>query len=143
MIVGRYDWEEADLDAKLAAREGQTLRVYSQEMLLAAMATANDPFESAGESALRAFAVVHEALTCLMRSSLMWPRTDVGYQGGEFDPAEWVGPGTESPLHKLDYNVGRTSPLRKLCTGPRQSQRFDQKRDYGTIRASIRAPKAA
>ena len=37
MIVGRDDWSAEELEAQIEAREGQELRVYSQEMILLAI----------------------------------------------------------------------------------------------------------
>src|SRR5215217_1612820 len=44
LVVGRDEWDERELDDLLEARAGQTLKVYSQEMLLTFWASGRDPF---------------------------------------------------------------------------------------------------
>jgi hypothetical protein len=107
MIVGREAWTEQELEEQIAAREGETLRVYSQEMFLAAMATSRDPFD-ADREVLMMFGKGHPALEYLMKSEINWPDFE-----GDGEPLEWTFEETaeESPLHKMGYVVGITNGL--------------------------------
>jgi len=52
MVVGRDEWGVDDLEHQIRARGKGILRVYSQEMLLAALSTGDDPFGSASHDVL-------------------------------------------------------------------------------------------
>jgi hypothetical protein len=73
MVVGRQEWSEEALERQLEAREGSTLRAYSQEMFIVAMAAWRDPFDSASEKTILAFGRGHPALEYLRDSALEWP----------------------------------------------------------------------
>ena len=110
-MVGRVGWSQEDLLAQIEMRQGQTLRVYSQEMLLAALITGRDPLDCDDAEVLDSFKRGHPALEFLAESELEWPSfsaTDTS----EFDDLgdESLGV-TESPLHRLEYKVGETSWL--------------------------------
>lgn len=45
LVVGREDWREDDLNELLEQRAGRILKVYSQEMVLAYLASGRDQFD--------------------------------------------------------------------------------------------------
>jgi predicted nucleic acid-binding Zn-ribbon protein len=109
MVVGRQEWSEEALERQLEAREGTTLRVYSQEMFIAAMAAWRDPFDTANEKTILAFGRGHPALEYLRDSALEWPGTQPSFDHlGEFTGD---GSSQESPLHSMGYVVGITYGL--------------------------------
>lgn len=111
LIVGRENWSKADLLAQIEARQGDVLRIYSQEMFIAKLITGRDPFDAEDENLLLAFANGHPALSFLMTLSDPWP---VICEGDRYSIEE-VGRGDygvdETPLHLLGYHVGATSDL--------------------------------
>jgi hypothetical protein len=74
-------------------------------MFMGALATRDDPFESADNKTLLAFADGHPALEYLISSGFEWPivlaRNGVG-------PLEDPPEVTESPIHVLGYRVGKS-----------------------------------
>lgn len=108
LIVGREDWTEEGLEEQIEAREGDTLKVYSQEMAVIAIATGNDPFD-ADEDLLLEFGQDHPALQFLMNNEFAWPGWQPRGGGGIIiDSAEWR---RGSPLTAMGYHVGVTSEL--------------------------------
>ena len=110
MVVGREDWLIDELEEQIAARKDRELRVYSQEMFVAALATRDDPFDSADRKTLLAFAEGHDALTYLIEAGFEWPfitwrplQTIGQFAGKKF--------ADESPVHKLGYVVGKVAGL--------------------------------
>jgi len=111
IIVGRKGWSKSELIAQIESREGDPLRIYSQEMFFAKLVTGKDPFDTENEELLSAFAEDHPALQFLMSLPEPWPSVTVDepeyiteVDGGDFGV-------TESPLHILGYRVGATSEL--------------------------------
>ena len=110
LVVGRNNWSEDDLVAQIEARQGQTLRIYSQEMWFAAMASGRDPFDADDPELLQAFANGHEALEFLIGLEVPWPNLS-DLQPDEVNPVEVSELGVlASPMHMMDYRVGKTSP---------------------------------
>lgn len=111
VVVGRVGWSKENLLAQIDMRQGQTLRVYSQEMLLAALITGRDPLDCEDAEVLDSFKRGHSALEFLAESELEWPSfsesdtSEIDEIGGES-----LGV-TESPLHALGYKVGESSWL--------------------------------
>lgn len=109
IIVGRKGWSKNSLIAQIDAREGEPLRIYSQEMFIAKLITGRDPFDAGDRALLESFAAGHPALEFLMDRPLPWPTVCEGegltvilVDGEEYGVSE-------SPLHKLGYRVGATS----------------------------------
>jgi hypothetical protein len=109
MVVGRENWFVDDLEAQIRARGEDGLRVYSQEMLLAALATSDDPFDSATPKTLKQFADGHPALECLIESGFKWP--EVIASGGLVNFDEPGGFADQSPINALGYVVGKVKGL--------------------------------
>lgn len=110
MVVGREEWLVDDLEEQIAARKSLGLKVFSQEMLIGALATRDDPFESADKKTLLGFAEGHGALEYLIEAGFEWPfitwrplQTAGQFAGEKF--------AKESPLHKLGYVVGKVNGL--------------------------------
>lgn len=111
IVVGRVGWSKEDLLAQILMREGQSLRVYSQEMLLAALITGRDPLDAEAVEVLEVLRQGHPALEFLSQSGLDWPSVSVADTSRiESLGRESLGV-TESPLHALGYKVGETSLL--------------------------------
>ena len=110
LVVGRNNWNEDDLIAQIAARQGQTLRIYSQEMWFAAMATGRDPFDADDPNLLQAFANGHKALEFLIGQEMPWPNVLDQPLGDVTDPDVGELGVVESPMHLMNYRVGKTSP---------------------------------
>ena len=111
IIVGRKGWSKSELIAQIESREGEPLRIYSQEMFFAKLVTGKDPFDTGDDELLSAFAEDHPALQFLMSLPEPWPCVTTNepeyiteVDGGDFGV-------TESPLHILGYRVGTTSDL--------------------------------
>jgi len=111
VVVGREGWSKEDLVSQIEMRQGSTLRVYSQEMLLAAFMTARDPLDCADAAVLDDFKRGHPALEFLAGSDLEWPSVSP-VDTSQIDEIGQESLGvTESPLHLLGYRVGETSSL--------------------------------
>lgn len=104
IIIGRSGWNPEEIDALVEEREGESIRIVSQELFLAAMISGHDPFD-ADEEVLLAFAKGHPALEYLLES-FEWPffEDDLppdGPQNFDIDAVE------KSPLKLMGYTVGR------------------------------------
>ena len=107
VVVGRTGWTEDELELQIAARHGKALRIYSQEMFVAALSTGRDPFE-ADEDTLLAFGRGHPALEYLMQVDFGWPSITVPLE--EDEPPDGPPPGVmseKSPLGDKGYRVGK------------------------------------
>lgn len=109
MVLGRDDWEEKDVDAHVDSRRGVELRLYSQEMFLAYLATEQDPHDDYEDSdILEAFGEGHPGFEFLESWGFDWPQTTIvpgrGLPGTDNgDPANWPQVGL---LKHLGYTVG-------------------------------------
>lgn len=110
LIIGRNDWQnkEGRLNQLLDEREGEELKIYSQEMFLAYWITGQDPFDDA-EVAL-AFAEGHPALEFFLSNPRIdWVNTYVSpsQNGGILE--------IKSPdigvLKHRGYTIGKTKGL--------------------------------
>ena len=111
-IVGRMNWDENILLQQIGARDGESIKIFTQELLVAALACKRDPFDDldtpVGQNILELFGKDHPAIDCLRNLEFPWPEfnpTDEGEGGGEWDSVE------ETPLLKLGYHAGRTHSL--------------------------------
>ena len=111
MVVGRDEWLVDDIEEQIAVQEKTCgLKVFSQEMLVAALATRDDPFDSADRKTLLSFADGHEALTYLIEAGFEWPFITPRSIGKALE-AESDGFAEESPIHKMGYVVGKVAGL--------------------------------
>lgn len=110
VVVGREGWSRDGLLAQIACRGGDTLRIYSQEMLLAAFMTGRDPLD-ADKDVLNAFKRGHPALEFLANTDFAWPSVNPI----DTSVIEELGIESvrvkESPLKLLGYHVGSYSHL--------------------------------
>lgn len=111
IIVGRDDWDGDLLLEQIDSRQGESLRVYSQEMWFAMMATGRDPFDADDSELLKAFGEEHPALEFLMKLKFPWPSIGKPVVNPPPPPPPPPPDVSETPLHILGYRVGRTSPL--------------------------------
>ncbi|MCB1093244.1 MAG: hypothetical protein KDL87_17015, partial [Verrucomicrobiae bacterium] len=109
VIVGRDDWTPEALDSLIRDREGQSIRIVSQEMFLAAVTSGHDPF-AADDEIFLAFAEGHPALEYLINAGFEWPHLieEELPPSPEFFRTNAV---EESPLALLGYCVGITNGL--------------------------------
>lgn len=150
VVAGRTDWEDEDLTSLVFDRAGSTLRVYSQEMLLSWILSAEDPFDESDEF-LRHLAGDHPALEFLMDFGFDWPTTQVWMGSGPSPDSDWPKIGL---LRRMGYQVGKTagrSPaerrqvLRRVFESnelPRVKSAAHM-REWGGARSTIRLRKLA
>jgi hypothetical protein len=107
LILGREGWDEEEVDAFVDRRVGQVLKVYSQEMFLAYLATGSDPFD-AGPAVLEAFKAGHPGLEFVAEGWRGWVTTQVlvNRHTASSESMENTAWNKESPLHALGYQVG-------------------------------------
>jgi hypothetical protein len=110
LVVGRADWDEDAIDAIVADRAGETLRVYSQEMVVASLALGADVFDVCSAENLAAFGEGHPALEYLMNDmDFDWPSTEVVANTNRLvvnlDAGEWPESGV---LSRMGYKTGRS-----------------------------------
>ncbi len=107
LILGRADWNGQELRALLTARSGQTLKVLSQEMALAWLTTARDPFAT-DEAVLRTFGADHPGLDHLEQVlAFSWPTLDVPHSFIPLDGIEALDIGY---LKWAGYRAGMGAP---------------------------------
>ena len=112
LIVGRSNWDENILEQQIGAREGEPLKIFTQELLVAALTCGRDPFDeidtATGQNILESFGKGHPAIEYLRGLEFPWPEfnpTEDGVSSGEWDSVE------ETPLLKLGYHAGKTHSL--------------------------------
>ncbi len=112
LIVGRKNWNENILEQQICAREGEALKIFTQELLVAALTCGRDPFDeidnATNQNILELFGNGHPAIEYLRGMEFPWPEfnlSEEGAGGGEWDSVE------ETPLLKLGYHAGRTRSL--------------------------------
>lgn len=104
LIIGQFGWDKSRLQNLIAARVGQALKIYSQEMFISYALTGNDPFDGSREL-LGRFAEGHPALEYLMELGFGWPSTVVaGSDGAALDDIDWPKVGL---LKYMGYKVGK------------------------------------
>lgn len=112
VVVGRHSWDVSALDQHIEAMEGGHLRIYSQEMWFAKLATGRDPFDAGDRELLMAFAKGHPALEYLIGRDTPWPEVSSGeLVMGDGVFTEGIDFGVNSPLRNFGYQVGLSSGL--------------------------------
>lgn len=102
LILGRENWREKEIQTLLRKRSGYTLRVYSQEMLLAYLISGNDPLENA--KVARLMGKGHPGIEALIAMHFEWPTIDVvGFGGGARIDGTWR---SEGFMKAIGYRVG-------------------------------------
>lgn len=82
IVIGRDDWDSTEIEHAINCRIGKKLRVYSQEMVLVALAAGQDPFEIFTREQLMTFGNGHPGLEFLMEDmGFDWPTTNVSIHG--------------------------------------------------------------
>jgi hypothetical protein len=106
LIVGRdfgqHENDEQSFDTLLERREGDQLKIYSQEMFLAYWVTGRDPFED--EEVAKTFVAGHPALEFISSRWFAWVSTFVKLGDGEGLFIEAPNTGI---LGHLGYRVGK------------------------------------
>lgn len=113
LVIGHRDWDPDDLANLLDDFAGGTLRVYSQEMVIASMAMGADVFDVMTPDELAEFGTGHRGLEFLSEDMrFAWPTTDVASSS---DSVTVNFTGFNSPetgfLAYMGYHVGKTSKL--------------------------------
>jgi hypothetical protein len=149
LVVGRRDWRKSALRKLINARSGKKLRAYSQEMLIAFLATGNDPLNS-DSKVVKRFGKGHPALTFLAEVGFDWPTTFVHGGGGSELRAGWPKYGF---LNYLGYAVGLAGRSKKerrkilpiAYTAKKLPSVFppDYRSEWGNPRSSARLRKMA
>lgn len=107
LIIGEEEWDEEDVNELLDAREGKSLKVYSQEMFLSYWACGRDPFEEKREI-VELFGEAHPALEFLSDTGFDWPSTFVNLGSSRELTIELVEKGL---LKYMGYTVGESKGL--------------------------------
>jgi hypothetical protein len=110
LVIGHEGWDEDELDRAIEARVGGTLRVYSQEMVIASLALGEDVFEFLDEDELASFGAEHPALQYLEERGFEWPSTNIRLTESESTTVAFTS--MDSPetglLRLMGYQVGYT-----------------------------------
>ncbi len=104
--MGREEWDEDLIKYVLDECADKPPKVYSQEMFLCYLATGTDPFDDV--SILPSFRRGHPALEYLSTLGFRWPDTAVDNRAPQGNDAR-INRQPESPLSRLQYNVGTNS----------------------------------
>jgi hypothetical protein len=107
VIVGRENWSESVIDAQIEERDGESLRVYPQELFVMLLAMQADPLEIADPESLLKFVDGHPVFEYLFNQEFPWPET--AFEDGP--PATisegFDGEDASSPLYKMGYSVAQ------------------------------------
>ena len=111
VIVGRENWSESVIDFQIEERDGESLRVYPQELFVMLLAMQADPLEIADPEFLLKFVDGHPVFEYLFNQEFPWPET--AFEDG---PPAAVGEGFDgedasSPLYKMGYSVAQQVAL--------------------------------
>ena len=111
VIVGRENWSESVIDAQIEERDGESLRVYTQELFVMLLAMQADPLEIADPESLLKFVDGHPLFEYLFNQEFPWPET--AFEDG---PPATIGEGFDgedasSPLYKMGYSVAQQVAL--------------------------------
>lgn len=111
VIVGRENWSESVIDAQIEERDGESLRVYPQELFVMLLAMQADPLQIADPESLLKFVDGHPVFEYLFNQEFPWPET--AFEDG---PPATIGEGFDgedasSPLYKMGYSVAQQVAL--------------------------------
>lgn len=107
VIVGRENWKEEIVDSQIDKRDGESLRIYSQELFILLLAMQADPFEVAEPEPLKMFVEGHPVFEYLFNQEFPWPET--AFEDG---PPVTIGEGFDSdeassPMYRMGYSVAQ------------------------------------
>lgn len=108
LVIGREQWTEAELLAQIEARDGETLRVYDQDLFLLGLLQGEDPLRTWGTKRLKEWGEQHPALKFLMSLKWPWPAVSIGNGPGDADLDMNLILAEKSPLCLLGYRAGKT-----------------------------------
>ncbi len=111
VIVGRDNWSGEVVDGQIEERDGEALRVYSQELFVLLLAIQADPLDVADPDDLVKFVHGHPVFDYLLNQEFPWPETVF-----EDGPPATVGEGfgnedAVSPLYRMGYSVAQQVDL--------------------------------
>ncbi len=111
VIVGRNNWSEEVVDAQIEGRNGESLRMYPQELFVLLLAMQADPLELANADDLLKFVDRHPVFEYLFNQEFPWPETKF-----EDGPPVTIGEGFDSenassPLYEMGYTVAQNAAL--------------------------------
>ena len=114
VIVGRENWSAAVIDGQIEGRDGDSLRIYPQELFILLLAMQADPLVFADRDALLKFVEGHPVFEYLFNQEFPWPETT--FENG---PPATIGEGFDgedasSPLYKMGYSVAQQLALSAL-----------------------------
>ena len=111
VIVGRDNWSEAVIDGQIEDRDGESLRIYSQELFVLLLAMQADPLEVTTPDALLKFVDGHPVFDYLLNQEFPWPETEFE-SGAPITASEgFDGEDASSPLYKMGYSVAQQVAL--------------------------------
>lgn len=103
LIIGREGWNPDDVRRQLDLRTEKSIKVYSQEMILAFLACGRDPLRGE-DSMLEFFSSGHPGLSFLKGIGFPWPST-IAFPGlYDLPEPDWP---QEGLLSYMGYHVGR------------------------------------
>ena len=111
VIVGRENWSKPVIDGQIEERDGDSLRIYPQELFILLLAIQADPLVFADTDALLKFVDGHPVFEYLFSQEFPWPETTF-----EDGPPATIGEGFDgedasSPLYKMGYSVAQQVAL--------------------------------
>ncbi len=114
VIVGRENWSDAVIDGQIEERDGDSLRIYPQELFIFLLAMQADPLVFADTDALLKFVEGHPVFEYLFCQEFPWPETTF-----EDGPPATIGEGFDgedasSPLYKMGYSVAQQVDLSSI-----------------------------
>lgn len=113
VIVGREKWSAVHLESQIEARDGQSLKFYSQELFVLFLAMQADPLNVAPPESLMKFAEGHPAFEYLLNQQFPWP-VSTFYDGPPDNVFEGFEDDSSSPLYKMGYSVAQQIGLSHL-----------------------------
>ena len=110
LIVGTENWDATTIEHHVNARGEKVLKIFPQDLFVAALLCGRDPFDDDHADVLEHFGTNHPVIIWLRSMQFPWPETTC-----EDSPAQrWFdeqGRVEETPLVQLGYHVGITKGL--------------------------------
>jgi hypothetical protein len=111
VIVGRENWSESVINAQIEEREGESLRIYPQELFVLLLAMQADPLIIADTDALLRFVGDHPAFEYLLNQEFPWPESAFEDEPPATINEGFKGDDVHSPLYKMGYSVAQQVAL--------------------------------